>query len=61
MDAIVIGDGEEKSTQIALTWKRLKEAGVPRKERLVAIAKLAEKEDENGEEPPVVPDTPAPA
>jgi radical SAM family uncharacterized protein/radical SAM-linked protein len=40
IDAIVIGDGEEKATEIALTWTRLKKQGVPRGERLVAIAKL---------------------
>ena len=39
-DAFVIGDGEEKATEVALTWARLRKAGVPRGERLVAIAKL---------------------
>ena len=40
IDAFVIGDGEEKATQIALTWARLRKAGVPRAERLVALARL---------------------
>ena len=40
IDAVVIGDGEEKATQVALTWARLKKAGVPRRERLVALGKL---------------------
>ncbi|MDI1443643.1 TIGR03960 family B12-binding radical SAM protein [Polyangium sp. 6x1] len=40
IDAVVIGDGEEKATQVALTWTRLKKAGVPRRERLVALGKL---------------------
>src|SRR4051812_3709988 len=39
-DAIVIGDGEEKATEVALAWVRLRKAGVPRAERLVALAKL---------------------
>ncbi|WP_437894591.1 TIGR03960 family B12-binding radical SAM protein [Sorangium sp. So ce124] len=40
LDALVIGDGEEKATEVALTWARLKREGVPRRERLVAIARL---------------------
>jgi radical SAM family uncharacterized protein/radical SAM-linked protein len=40
VDAFVIGDGEEKATQVALAWARLRRAGVPRRERLVALAKL---------------------
>ncbi|MBK9262812.1 MAG: TIGR03960 family B12-binding radical SAM protein [Polyangiaceae bacterium] len=40
IDAFVIGDGEEKATSVALTWVRLKKEGVPRRERLVALAKL---------------------
>ncbi|AKT43608.1 TIGR03960 family B12-binding radical SAM protein [Chondromyces crocatus] len=40
LDLLVIGDGEEKATEVSLTWARLKKAGVPRKERLVALAKL---------------------
>ncbi len=40
IDAFVIGDGEEKATEVALTWTRLKREGVARAERLVAIAKL---------------------
>jgi radical SAM family uncharacterized protein/radical SAM-linked protein len=39
-DAIVIGDGEEKATEVALTWARLRKAGVPRRERLIALARL---------------------
>ncbi|MRG93005.1 TIGR03960 family B12-binding radical SAM protein [Polyangium spumosum] len=40
VDAVVIGDGEEKATAVALLWARLKKDGVPRRERLVALAKL---------------------
>src|SRR5262245_55485771 len=40
LDAVVIGDGEEMCTSVALTWARLKKAGVPRKERLLALARL---------------------
>ena len=40
LDAVVIGDGEESATNVALTWKTLKDAGVPRAERLRALAKL---------------------
>ncbi|MFO0672942.1 MAG: TIGR03960 family B12-binding radical SAM protein [Polyangiaceae bacterium] len=40
IDAIVIGDGEERTTDLALTWTALKKEGRSRKERLVAIAKL---------------------
>ena len=39
-DAIVIGDGEAKLTEVALTWTRLKKEGVPRQQRLVALAQL---------------------
>jgi radical SAM family uncharacterized protein/radical SAM-linked protein len=41
LDALVIGDGEEMCTKVALEWARLKREGVPRRERLVALAKLA--------------------
>ncbi|KYF71746.1 TIGR03960 family B12-binding radical SAM protein, partial [Sorangium cellulosum] len=40
LDALVIGDGEEKATEVALAWTRLKREGVPRRERLIAIARL---------------------
>jgi radical SAM family uncharacterized protein/radical SAM-linked protein len=40
IDAIVIGDGESKATEIALTWTSLRDAGVPRAERLRALARL---------------------
>ena len=40
LDAIVVGDGEEMCTTVALTWARLKKQGVPRRERLIALAKL---------------------
>lgn len=40
IDAFVIGDGEERTTEIALLWTDLKAKGVSRKERLLAIAKL---------------------
>jgi radical SAM family uncharacterized protein/radical SAM-linked protein len=41
LDAVVIGDGEERATEVALTWTRLKKQGLPRGERLRALAKLA--------------------
>ena len=34
IDAFVIGDGEERTTEIALLWTELKAQGVPRAERL---------------------------
>jgi radical SAM family uncharacterized protein/radical SAM-linked protein len=40
LDAIVIGDGEERLPQLALLWTELKRAGVPRRERLVRLAQL---------------------
>lgn len=40
IDAFVIGDGEEKTPELMLTWSALKRAGVPRHERLRALAKL---------------------
>lgn len=39
-DAIVIGDGEAKLTEIALTWTRLAGQGVTRADRLRALAAL---------------------
>jgi radical SAM family uncharacterized protein/radical SAM-linked protein len=41
LDAVVVGDGEERATEIALTWTRLKRDGVPRADRLRALSKLA--------------------
>lgn len=40
IDAFVIGDGEEKTPEVMLTWSTLKRAGVPRAERLRQLAKL---------------------
>jgi radical SAM family uncharacterized protein/radical SAM-linked protein len=40
LDAIVIGDGEERATEVALVWARAKADGVPRAERLRALARL---------------------
>jgi radical SAM family uncharacterized protein/radical SAM-linked protein len=40
IDAFVIGDGEEKTPELMLTWSALKKAGVPRRERLVQLARL---------------------
>jgi len=40
LDAIVIGDGEERTTEIALLWTDLREKGVSRSDRLRALAKL---------------------
>jgi radical SAM family uncharacterized protein/radical SAM-linked protein len=39
-DAIVIGDGEARLTEVALTWTALKERGALRAERLRALAAL---------------------
>ncbi|MGE0789605.1 MAG: TIGR03960 family B12-binding radical SAM protein [Sandaracinaceae bacterium] len=39
LDAIVIGDGEEKTPEVMLSWQALKAAGVPRRERLIALAR----------------------
>ncbi len=40
LDAVCIGDGEERATQIALLWTSMKRAGASRSERLEAIARL---------------------
>ncbi len=40
VDAVVVGDGEERTTELAVLWTRMKKEGVPRKERLVALSKL---------------------
>ena len=40
VDAFVIGDGEERATEIALLWAELRDKDVPRAERLRAIARL---------------------
>jgi radical SAM family uncharacterized protein/radical SAM-linked protein len=40
IDAFVIGDGEEKTPELLLSWSALKKAGVPRRERLVTLARL---------------------
>ena len=40
IDAIVIGDGEAKLTEMALTWTELKRKGVKRGDRLIALAEL---------------------
>jgi radical SAM family uncharacterized protein/radical SAM-linked protein len=39
-DAILVGDGEEGLTEIALCWMRTKREGLPRRERLIELAKL---------------------
>ena len=41
LDAVVVGDGEERTTEVALTWTSLAKRGVPRPERLRALARLA--------------------
>jgi radical SAM family uncharacterized protein/radical SAM-linked protein len=41
VDAFVIGDGEERTTEIALLWTAMRSAGRPRAERLRALASLA--------------------
>ena len=40
IDAVLIGDGEERTPEIVLLWSDLKRAGLGRSERLKAIAKL---------------------
>jgi radical SAM family uncharacterized protein/radical SAM-linked protein len=40
LDAVIIGDGEEKTPEVLLSWVALKQAGVPRRERLAALARL---------------------
>ena len=41
LDAVVVGDGEERATELALRWTDLKKQGVPRAQRLREVAKLA--------------------
>jgi radical SAM family uncharacterized protein/radical SAM-linked protein len=40
VDAVVIGDGEERMTEVALVWARGKREGIARAERLRALARL---------------------
>jgi radical SAM family uncharacterized protein/radical SAM-linked protein len=40
LDAIVVGDGEERTSEVALAWTSLRKQGVPRTERLRALARL---------------------
>jgi radical SAM superfamily enzyme YgiQ (UPF0313 family) len=40
VDAFVIGDGEEAATDIALAWTDGRRNGVPRDERLAALARM---------------------
>src|SRR6516162_2049941 len=40
IDAFVIGDGEERTGEVALSWVARKKAGTPRAERLRALARL---------------------
>ena len=40
IDVFLIGDGEEKTPELMLTWSALKHAGMPRDARLREIAKL---------------------
>jgi len=40
LDAVLIGDGEEAATEIALRWVRGKKAGLSREERLVELARI---------------------
>jgi radical SAM family uncharacterized protein/radical SAM-linked protein len=39
-DAFLIGDGEEKLPELLLRWAELRDAGLPRTERLIELAKL---------------------
>ncbi len=41
LDAIVIGDGEERTSEVALVWTRAKKAGLTRAARLRALAALS--------------------
>jgi radical SAM family uncharacterized protein/radical SAM-linked protein len=40
LDAVVVGDGEERATDVALAWTSMRKAGALRAERLRALAKL---------------------
>lgn len=40
LDAVCIGDGEEKTTELSLLWMSMKRAGASRRERLHSIARL---------------------
>ncbi|MFW6051559.1 MAG: TIGR03960 family B12-binding radical SAM protein [Myxococcota bacterium] len=40
VDAFLIGDGEVKVPELLLTWAALRDAGVPRRERLEQVAQL---------------------
>jgi radical SAM family uncharacterized protein/radical SAM-linked protein len=40
IDAVLIGDGEERTSEVALLWTRLRKEGVPRAARLRAIGEL---------------------
>jgi radical SAM family uncharacterized protein/radical SAM-linked protein len=40
LDAVVIGDGEERTTEVALAWTRAKHARLPRAERLRALGQI---------------------
>jgi radical SAM family uncharacterized protein/radical SAM-linked protein len=40
LDAVLIGDGEEATTEIALSWVNGKQRGLSRKERLIELAKI---------------------
>jgi radical SAM family uncharacterized protein/radical SAM-linked protein len=40
VDAVVIGDGEQRLTDVALAWTRAKKTGRPRAERLEELARL---------------------
>ena len=40
LDAVLIGDGEERTPELVLLWSDLKRAGVPRAERLAQLGKL---------------------
>lgn len=40
IDAFVIGDGEEKTPELMLTWSALRRSGMPRQKRLECLARL---------------------
>lgn len=40
IDALLIGDGEQAATEIALAWTRARKRGIPRDERLFELSKI---------------------
>ena len=40
LDAVLVGDGEERTTEVALAWTEMKDRGVPRAARLRELSRL---------------------